>query len=548
MASFFGRLFDLFNDDSNSNWEDVLLNGFDHARDNNFSSIASKASEGILQFPVLTSDTIDYENAILVSKALERAYASFTQVVFSMNKELSDVHAKNVSDYLHKFHQNTNSNLDSRANGIPGRSFESFTFTDAKNNATYTCDIIIPSGVNHRMVAKLKEQLKPYIEDFCLTKINDLYQPRSIVNASYTINMEGFYGDNRYDYDILKEDSKDAELELKYLNKNKNDAIRRRNHFATPIKYSAVEKERMRKQKEVLDRAYNKLDDEQKKLKEQRKKLNSDRAEFEKNKNKKDNKNLDEHKDNKNIDDHKDKKDKKKDKSLHGGFIVKDDQLIKAPVLTAQDVKKSNELQPTMLTLQIQRTKDGQIVRYEINVGIKTTLHLVPSEEFITNMVDACEYKGTLFRYIRWSTGEIEFIRDFVLRMDQFKKETRNRVVGNSKWWEALKSRARSANISRVKADRLLPNTTLVFSLTEVDHIKANYGYDLLSFKMANQLMKEYFLLGYVVVDPASEVVHILYDGQTKFQTYTFKALQRENSDESNVKTFSKLLKAARQM
>ena len=53
MASFFGRLFDLFNDDSNSNWEDVLLNGFDHARDNNFSSIASKASEGILQFPVL---------------------------------------------------------------------------------------------------------------------------------------------------------------------------------------------------------------------------------------------------------------------------------------------------------------------------------------------------------------------------------------------------------------------------------------------------------------------------------------------------------------
>ena len=60
--------------------------------------------------------------------------------------------------------------------------------------------------------------------------------------------------------------------------------------------------------------------------------------------------------------------------------------------------------------------------------------------------------------------------------------------------------------------------------------------------------MKEYFLLGYVVVDDASEVVHILYDGQTKFQTFTFRALQRENSDESNVKTFSKLLKAARQM
>lgn len=531
MASFFGRLFDLFNDDSNSNWEDVLLNGFDHARDNNFSSIASKASEGILQFPVLTSDTIDYENAILVSKALERAYASFTQVVFSMNKELSDVHAKNVSDYLHKFHQNTNSNLDSRANGIPGRSFESFTFTDAKNNATYTCDIIIPSGVNHRMVAKLKEQLKPYIEDFCLTKINDLYQPRSIVNASYTINMEGFYGDNRYDYDILKEKSEgfeDAEASLKY-DASLNTKDQKRNH------YGRTEKSAIQAEREKLKRYYDKTKKHneenkaaRKQLEEDRKKLAADRADFDKKV--------------------EEEKKKKKGKTFHGGYLAKEDSLIKAPVLTAQDVKKSNELQPTMLTLQIQRTKDGQIVRYEINVGIKTTLHLVPSEEFITNMVDACEYKGTLFRYIRWSTGEIEFIRDFVLRMDQFKKETRNRVVGNSKWWEALKSRARSANISRVKADRLLPNTTLVFSLTEVDHIKANYGYDLLSFKIANQLMKEYFLLGYVVVDPASEVVHILYDGQTKFQTYTFKALQRENSDESNVKTFSKLLKAARQM
>ena len=30
MASFFGRLFDLFNDESDSNWEDVLLNGRAH--------------------------------------------------------------------------------------------------------------------------------------------------------------------------------------------------------------------------------------------------------------------------------------------------------------------------------------------------------------------------------------------------------------------------------------------------------------------------------------------------------------------------------------
>ncbi|MDY5646960.1 MAG: hypothetical protein SPF22_08160 [Candidatus Onthovivens sp.] len=543
MASFFGRLFDLFNDESDSNWEDVLLNGFDHAKDNNFSSIASKASEGILQFPVLTSDTVGYENAVLVSKALERAYASFTQVVFSMNKELSDVHAKNVSDYLHKFHQNTNSNLDSRANGIPGRSFESFTFSDPKRNAIYTCNITIPSGVNNRMVAKLKEQLKPYLEDFCMTKINDLYQPRSVINAKCLIDMEGYYGDNRYEYDILTE-SRHGRRGGRHRgrNNNNNDNDNNKEPFNTP---RIVNSDKDNDKNNPSPSGDNNNPDTNKPSGDKNNPDKKQHSAVEKERNKRNNHS---NGNNNNLRNRFFLPNNRNTGNLHGGYSANPNELIKAPILTAQDVKKSNELQPTMLTLQIQRTKDGQLVRYEINVGIKTTLHLVPSEEFITNMVDACEYKGTLFRYIRWSTGEIEFIRDFVLRMDQFKKETRNRVVGNSKWWEALKSRARSANISRVKADRLLPNTTLVFSLTEVDHIKANYGYDLLSFKMANQLMKEYFLLGYVVVDDASEVVHILYDGQTKFQTFTFRALQRENSDESNVKTFSKLLKAARQM
>ena len=105
---------------------------------------------------------------------------------------------------------------------------------------------------------------------------------------------------------------------------------------------------------------------------------------------------------------------------------------------------------------------------------------------------------------------------------------------------------ARDAKMSKVKTNRLLPNASFVFTVDEVEYIKANFGYDLLSSKMAKQLMKEYFLLGYVVLDMANEVAHIMYDGQKDFQLMTFRNLERESVNAE--RQFKDALKAMRQM
>lgn len=457
---------------------DALDSAEDNVRNNNFSSIAAKASEGILQFPVIISDSIDYETAVIITKALERNYATFMQTIISMNATTSDVNAHNISTYLRRFHDNGMSNtvdsdgrfgddvsVGSMRAALTG-SNESYnrehliSFKDPKNeNVEFTCEFYNPGKVILNNV--LKEELKYYLEAYCLEKLNDKFQPVKLENAGFTIPMF-----------------------------------------------------------EAKNMTYNQLKKENEKL----------------------------HKDNESLKGQlKDQKDRytRDTNNLRNRFEVKHGKDVN---LLPTDVRKANELQPTFIKVTIKRSdrETRTMVDYNIIIGIKATLHLAKSAEYVTNLVDACEYKGTLFRFIKWTTGEISFLRDYVLRMDEFSKETTGRVTNNSHWWEALKRRARDAKMSKVKTNRLLPNASFVFTVDEVEYIKANFGYDLLSSKMAKQLMKEYFLLGYVVLDMANEVAHIMYDGQKDFQLMTFRNLERESVNSE--RQFKDALKAMRQM
>ena len=61
MASFFGNVIDyIFGETDTLDSKNIII---DNVKRNNYSSIAAKASEGILQFPVIMSNTIDFDTA-----------------------------------------------------------------------------------------------------------------------------------------------------------------------------------------------------------------------------------------------------------------------------------------------------------------------------------------------------------------------------------------------------------------------------------------------------------------------------------------------------
>lgn len=483
--AFFGTLLSAINtisqaiDDPSDTLDSLIKTGASNVKKNNFSSIASKASEGILQFPVIISDSVDYNTAVTVTKALERNYSSFIETIISMNNTTGDLNTDNISDYLRRFHDNSMSaSVDSDGRYGDDVSIQGFRdaaagryesaqleyqkhliqFNDPNNHKVeFTCELYYPNKVI--LHNTLKEELRYYLEAFCLEKLNDKYQPVKLENVGFTIAVNEAKS-NKPSFNDYKKRNEDLEKENKEL-KEKNQDLRD--------------------------------------------KYNYERNKYEE----------------------------------KGSFDVD---------LLPNDVKKANELQPTFIKVTIKRAdRDTRSFNeYNIIIGVKATLHLAKSQEYITNLVDACEYKGSLFRFIKWTTGEISFLKDYVLRMDEFSKEISGTVTNQSHWWEALKRRSREAKMSKVKTNRLLPNATFVFTMDEAEFIKANFGYDLLNKTVAKRLMKEYFLLGYVILDMPNEVAHILYDGQKDFQLMTFKNMEREGANAE--RQFKEILRATKRM
>lgn len=205
-------------------------------------------------------------------------------------------------------------------------------------------------------------------------------------------------------------------------------------------------------------------------------------------------------------------------------------------LLKDTDVKKANELVPSLMSVQLtQRNDAGQNIPIHFLLGIKAVLHPVSSVEMINNVFKAFDKgsRGKFFDFLRWTTGEISFVKDLVLGIDEVKRDLNaERSKQESPWWNLLRNRNSVGRFRRwTKSAPLLPNATIAMTQAEVDNLRANTGVDVLDPGSALQVMQQLGLLQFIVVDDANDVAYFLIDGQTRFQTYTFNALQRDNGD-----------------
>jgi hypothetical protein len=164
-------------------------------------------------------------------------------------------------------------------------------------------------------------------------------------------------------------------------------------------------------------------------------------------------------------------------------------------------------------------------------IGIKSTMHPIPSDEMVSNVLNAVQSKSRFFNTVRWTSGEISFFKDFLFNIKEIKDDVANRSSGSSPWWIALKRRRALAKIkgALMIPNQILPNASIVVSMEEVDFIKSNYGYDLMNSSFVDKIMKEYFLIGFVIVDNSTQIAHFLFDGQEGFQSVTFGGLEQAN-------------------
>ena len=138
-----------------------------------YDSISKQAKEGILQFPVITTRSLDMETTSLVSRALERQNSSFVQVVFSMNSTALLTDEKGVTDFIRQFHQNTDARkLDGITSWKPGSMLESVEY-DIDQYEGYQIQSILVESTTRKILAEHKTKLTTVMESFREDILND---------------------------------------------------------------------------------------------------------------------------------------------------------------------------------------------------------------------------------------------------------------------------------------------------------------------------------------------------------------------------------------
>lgn len=455
---------------------DEIFDEKDLIPEKTYTSISDRASEGILQFPMIASESLDISAIQMVAKACERNYASFVEIVLTMNPEITSGRM-DIGKYLKQFHQNTKN--------IRGSEY----FNESASIPVGVCGYEI-NGImgNSRMYEKHLGELRPFMDDFVTESLNSKYNPSFRKNVKMIIPVK---------------------------------EARRGGGNNTPPSDNRT----------FNNTNYNNIDDHRRytsTLANSNNRVNNTVA------------NSNNRVNNTNVAN----SNNRVTNNITNRNTISSVDIVPKDILRDNDVKKANELIPTTLHIKLLRrgSEDAPASYVDFILGVKTYIHPVKTEEMITNLVDAANSKDTLFNFIRWTTGEIKFFKDFLFKINDIKRDVGlGTSKDNSGWRLALKRRASSSNI--FTKGSLLPNATFVISADEVEYIKANFGHDLLNRSTVKKIMREYFLLGFVVVDVSSEIVHFMFENENDFHDITFNGLERENTNVE--RQYRELLKAA---
>ena len=494
------------------------------AKVRNSRSLARATSGLTLAFPVICTNTLPLETATMIAKAIERKNVSMLQMAFSAYNITSDTDA---ISHLSKFHQNLNlSKMDLD------------TFMDTMESLgesarIYPNDV---SAIKEDCRRNLNFVLDDSINPVSLLEYSEVpsYGGIESVVIQEAPNSNGEYAKKNYELakkrDEFNEEDRDRTYYLAKQRDADNKKDRDRNYELNKSKdeYNRQDRDRsyyLAKQRDADNREDRDRNYELNKSKDEYNRQDRDRS-YELNKIKSNN-----------------------DARGKLGQASKDkyDQFTKQ--LLPSDVKKANEMQPTMMIVNFYvNEKDRDLnVAQQFVCGVKSKLYAIDSADIINKIITKHVDSDILLKLVKVSTREISFVKDFLLGLDDAKIDalSKSRKGSSSALFKALERRALKGKIRR---SLRLENSAkaisaLVISSEEADELKKYENIDVLSSRTIIPIMEKLNLLYFIVVDNTSEAIHMLTDGETEFESYSFTALERENGDAAYKKAINLITK-----
>ena len=552
-------------------------------------SLARKSSAATLQFPVIMSRSINVDTASNVVKALERNYAVFVQLVVSLNPVI-DWDKDDITSFIQKIHQNTPTPMDVIESCINVYSDETLGLQMIMS---------INEGCNGQVLRSNKEQMLIIEEHLNQNKLNDLFKPEQITleraNASLDYfmlteakhrpkkdnghktykGMDGFaqayddlkkgqnptMDDDDNEWGVPNDPNPDLDEQINAHNKKREENEEKR-RAGGHKKFDPDEWTKNHGKKNKDNNHKEEPKGTESKKANNSSGMNDKKQSADPNKGAKANDKTQEPKgtQTKKANDKdpetvfKAEQDKNEEEIKRARFkaeIEKDNALNRSRTvvkLSDNDVKKCNELVPTTLTVTVQQMKkDNFGGNINFVIGVKGLMHPVNSDEMVSNLLDGYKAGNKFFNFLRWTSGEISFLKDLIFNVNEIKEDVIRKHDSGSHWWTTLK---RNRTLARIKniygSKRILPNATIVCSMEEVLEIQDAYNVDLMDTRVVRKIMDRYFLIGFVIVDESQELCYFIFDGENDYQALSFKGLERENNNKNDFKDIYKMINSGR--
>lgn len=522
-----------------------FINNMKTAR--SFKSITSATKDLILTFPVMVSTDIDPDNAIMIAKAQEKKMASLLHILFTAISVGSN---EDVYDYVRKFHSNVgnmNGTLDGYADAFDklattfGESYDAtlkidhavletvleelkesnYTLPDNVKESSLESYKVVPGyRTGHKdMIIQEAKNKTPYLpkdNPFAYAsaqannmKLSDedrdwyssyaaLYDPDAN-STTHTENRTGGFTNTNISASDREAAVADATTISDYENMPNHGGISEDNYRRA--------KARMEQRNRTNETIQRRIDQGPR---------GTDMGPL--------------------------------DKAKYMESMTKAHNA----VVLNNEYKKANELQPTMMVVNFMK-KDKNDEGY-INtavIGIKCKIYPITSADIVNRISGKLQDKSFLTNFVRATTNEIAFFRDFLFAVDQAKFDAKSygKSASSNKLWKVLERRSVKSKFRRSLKmyNDATAISTLVMSENDAEYLKKMHSVDILDVNKARKIMDSYNFMCLVVANQSTEVASFLYDtGDDTFEMIPFSGLEREASDNNYKKMVNLLAKVSR--
>ena len=255
------------------------------------------------------------------------------------------------------------------------------------------------------------------------------------------------------------------------------------------------------------------------------------------------------------YDKNKDVRDSKKqllDKQKHDMDMISTSQNLITNYIVPSDVKKANELVPTMMVVNFVYKEDGAVegIFKQMVVGVKAKLYEVEPMDVINKLITKNSDSNLLLKLVQVNTRQISFVKDFLLAIDDAKLDalSKSKRGSTNKLFKVLERRAIGSRASRtlMMKDYCKAITSLVISQEEAEELLKN-NIDVSNPKVIRNIMEQLNLISFAIIDESSESVRFIFDtGDDVYETIPLSKLEKEQKDGMSKKVINLMAKINR--